>query len=95
MADPVYENNVIKFTETGLKEIGHSIRAIGARLVAGASADATAAIYDGTSTSDTKVAAFAAPQKTADEMSLCFNADSGNLYVELSGTGAELYVYLK
>jgi hypothetical protein len=95
MADPVYENNVIRFTESGLKEIGHSIRAIGARLVAGASADARADLYDGTSTSANKMAGFAAAQKTADEMSVCFNADSGTIYVELSGTGAELFVYLK
>lgn len=95
MADPVFENNVLKFTETSMKELGNPIRTIGARLIAGSGVDATAKVYDGIDNTGTVVASFAAAQKTSDEMAISFNADSGKVYVELSGTGAELYIYVK
>lgn len=95
MAAPVYENNVVKYTETSLKEFGLPVNAIGARLVAGSGATGTAKIYDGGDNTGTNVASFSAVQATSDEMAICFRCDSGTMYVELTGSGAELFVYLK
>ncbi len=95
MAAPVYENNVVKFTESSLKDFGLPVNAIGARLVAGSGATGTAKIYDSLDNTGTNMASFSAVQATSDECSLPFRLDSGAMYVELTGTGAELFVYLK
>lgn len=65
----------------------------GIRLVAGASADATASVREGGSDGGI-VCSLAAAQKTADTCDIRFQVDSGKLWVDLAGAGAEVFVYL-
>lgn len=89
-------NNVIRCTESGdTKNLGGVINVKGVRLVAGSGADATGKVYNGDDNSKPLLMSLAAVQKTSDESQICFRLDSQAFYVELTGTGAELYIYLE
>jgi predicted hotdog family 3-hydroxylacyl-ACP dehydratase len=76
--------------DTGLRKIS----ILGARLVAGSGADATAKIRMDNSAGDV-LYSMAAAQKTSDDTAIAVNSESGKLYISLTGAGAEVYVYLE
>jgi len=76
--------------DSGLK--GLDIK--GVRLVAGSGADATAQIRE-TDSNGGIVYSLAAVQKTADECVIEAKIDSGKFWVDISGAGAEVFVYLE
>lgn len=66
----------------------------GVRLVAGSGADATAQVRE-TDSNGAIVYSLAAVQKTADESNICTNIDSNVIHADISGTGAEVFVYVE
>lgn len=87
---------VIRFTadndefDSGQKRL----KIAGVRLVAGAAAAGTASVREGGSTGQI-LYSMAAVQGTVDESQLPVPVDSGKLWVDLAGTGAEVFVYLE
>jgi len=68
------------------------LKIAGIRLIAGSGANATAKLFELNSSGMT-LYSLAAVQATADESQLPLMVDSGKLYLELTGAGAEVYVY--
>lgn len=66
----------------------------GCRLVAGSGADATAQLKKN-NTNGEVVMSMAAAQKTSDDSAIPFVVEGGTIHLDLSGTGAEVFVYLE
>lgn len=90
-------NNVIRMTSDDDKYGDNSMGRLkfkGARLVAGSGATGTAQIKVN-DTNGSVLCSMSAVQATADECSICFTCDSGMVHLDLTGSGAEVYLYLE
>ena len=87
---------VILFTADGdiLDTQLKRLKLVGCRLVAGSAADATATLRVDSSSGEV-IYALAAAQKTADDTAISSIVESGKIHVSLSGTGAQVLLYLE
>lgn len=69
------------------------IKIKGARLVAGA--DAATALIKQNDTSGAVLMSLKAAAAGTDESQICFTSDSGTLHLDLTGTDAEVFLYLE